>query len=195
MRCRRPLVPRARPIALILMDVDGVLTDGGISFIEGSAEAKTYDARDGVGLSIARRIGLRTGVISGRSSAAVSRRAEELGMHEVHLRVRDKLTAYERILRRQKLTDAQVCYIGDDLTDLPVLGRVGMPVAVADARPEVLRRALFVTRAPGGRGAVREVIDEILKAQGRWREVLAWFDPAWSGGRRGRAARAAEAHR
>jgi len=195
MRCRRPLVPRARPIALILMDVDGVLTDGGISFIEGSAEAKTFDARDGVGLSIARRIGLRTGVISGRSSAAVSRRAEELGMHEVHLRVRDKLTAYERILRRQKLTDAQVCYIGDDLTDLPVLGRVGMPVAVADARPEVLRRALFVTRAAGGRGAVREVIDEILKAQGRWREVLAWFDPAWSGGRRGRAARAAEAHR
>src|SRR3989441_2698619 len=152
MRCRRPLVPRARSIALILMDVDGVLTDGGISFIEGSAEAKTYDARDGVGLSIARRIGLRTGVISGRSSAAVSRRAEELGMHEVHLRVRDKLTAYERILRRQKLADAQVCYIGDDLTDLPVLGRVGMPVAVADARPEVLRRALFVARAAGGVG-------------------------------------------
>src|SRR3989442_5403313 len=154
MRCRRPLVPRARPIILILMDVDGVLTDGGISFIEGSAEAKTYDARDGVGLSIARRIGLRTGVISGRSSAAVSRRVEELGMHEVHLRVRDKLTAYERILRRQKLADAQVFYIGDDLTDLPVLGRVGMPVAVADARPEVLRRAPFLTRGAGGPGGV-----------------------------------------
>src|SRR3989441_11801474 len=152
MRCRRPLVPRARSIALILMDVDGVLTDGGISFIEGSAEAKTYDARDGVGLSIARRIGLRTGVISGRSGAAVSRRAEELGMDEVHLRVRDKLTTYERILRRQKLADAQVCYIGDDLTALAVLGRVGMPVAVADARPEVLRRGLVLTRAGGGRG-------------------------------------------
>src|SRR6058998_406581 len=111
MTCRRPFASRARRIALILMDVDGVLTDGGISFIEGTAEAKTYDARDGVGLSIARRIGLRTGVISGRGSAAVSRRAEELGMHEVHLRVRDKLAAYERILRRQKLADAQVCYI------------------------------------------------------------------------------------
>jgi len=195
MRCRRPLAQRARPIALILMDVDGVLTDGGISFIEGTAEAKTYDARDGVGLSIARRIGLRTGVISGRSGASVSRRAEELGMHEIHLRVRDKLAAYERILRRQKMTDAQVCYIGDDLTDLPILGRAGMPVAVADARPEVLRRALFVTRAPGGRGAVREVIDEIVKAQGRWEEVLAWFDPAWSGRRRARGARPAEAHR
>src|SRR6059036_2168247 len=195
MKCRRPLAPRARRIALILMDVDGVLTDGGISFIEGAEEAKTFDAKDGVGLSIARRIGLRTGVISGRSSAAVSRRAEELGMHEVHLRVRDKLTAYERILRRQKLTDAQVCYIGDDLTDLPVLGRVGMPVAVADARPEVLRRALFVTRDPGGRGAVREVVDAILKAQGKWEEVIEWYDPARSGARRARGARPAEEQR
>jgi 3-deoxy-D-manno-octulosonate 8-phosphate phosphatase (KDO 8-P phosphatase) len=195
MKCRRPLAPRARRVALILMDVDGVLTDGGISFIEGTAEAKTYDAKDGVGLSIARRIGLRTGVISGRSGASVSRRAEELGMHEVHLRVRDKLAAYERILRRQKLADPQVCYIGDDLTDLPILGRVGMPVAVADARPEVLRRALFVTRAVGGRGAVREVIDEILKAQGRWHEVLRWFDPSSTGRRRDPGGRPAEAPR
>src|SRR5215510_10055783 len=184
MKCRRPLAPRARRVALILMDVDGVLTDGGISFIEGDAEAKTYDVRDGVGLSIARRIGLRTGVISGRGGSSISRRAEELGMHEVHLRVSDKLTTYERIVRRQRLTDSQVCYLGDDLTDLPVLGRVGMPVAVADARPEVLRRALFVTRAAGGRGAVREVIDEILKAQGRWQEVLRWFDSSSRGPRR-----------
>jgi 3-deoxy-D-manno-octulosonate 8-phosphate phosphatase (KDO 8-P phosphatase) len=195
MTCRRPLVSRARHIALILMDVDGVLTDGGISFIEGDAEVKTYDARDGVGLAIARRIGLRTGVISGRGSAAVSRRAEELGMHEVHLRVRDKLATYKRILRRQKVTDAQVCYIGDDLTDLPVLGRVGMPVAVADARPEVVRRALFVTRAPGGRGAVREVIDAILKSQGRWKEVLGWFDPTEPRERRSRSVRPLDAPR
>src|SRR2546427_5886976 len=147
MRCRRPLLASARPITLILMDVDGVLTDGGISFIEGSAEAKTYDARDGVGLSIARRIGLRTGVISGRSGAAVSRRAEELGMDEVHLRVRDKLTTYERILRRQKLADAQVCYIGDDLTDLAGLGRGGMPGGVGGARPPGLRRGPVVVPA------------------------------------------------
>src|SRR3989442_14000759 len=149
MRCRRPLVPRARPIILILMDVDGVLTDGGISFIEGSAEAKTYDARDGVGLSIARRIGLRTGVISGRSSAAVSRRAEELGMHEGPLRVRDKLTAYERVLRRQKLTEAQVGYIGDDPPGLPGLGGVGIPVALADGRPEAVWRARLMLRRRG----------------------------------------------
>jgi 3-deoxy-D-manno-octulosonate 8-phosphate phosphatase (KDO 8-P phosphatase) len=195
MRCRRPLGPRARRISLLLMDVDGVLTDGRISFIEGTAEAKSFDAQDGVGLSIARKVGLRTGVLSGRGGAAVIRRAEELGLHEVHVRVRDKLSAYDRILRRQKLTDTQVCYIGDDLTDLGVLGRVGMPVAVSDARPEVLRRALFVTRAPGGRGAVREVVDAILKAQGRWEEVMDWFDPARSGAPRARGTRSVEAKR
>ncbi len=195
MRCRRPFAPRARRICLLLMDVDGVLTDGRISFIEGTAEAKTYDVKDGIGLSIARRMGLRTGVLSGRGGAAVVRRAEELGLHEVHLRVRDKLQAYDRIVRRLKLSDAQVCYIGDDLTDLAVLGRVGMPVAVADARPEVLRRALFVTRDPGGRGAVREVVDAILKAQGKWEEVIEWYDPARSGARRVRGARPAEEQR
>ena len=188
MRCRLPFAPRARLVALILMDVDGVLTDGGISFIEGDSEAQTYDVKDGVGLWIARRMGLRTGVISGRGGPAVTRRAEELGMDEVHLRVRDKLQAYLRIVRRQKISDAQVCYLGDDLTDLSVLGRVGMPVAVADAHPEVLRRAPFVTRAPGGRGAVREVVDAILKAQGRWEEVLGWFEPELARGRRSRRA-------
>jgi YrbI family 3-deoxy-D-manno-octulosonate 8-phosphate phosphatase len=177
------------------MDVDGVLTDGRIAFTEGTAETKTFDVKDGIGLSIARRMGLRTGVISGRGGAAVVRRAEELGLHEVHLRVRDKLQAYDRIVRRLKLHDAQVCYIGDDLTDLSVLRRVGMPIAVADARPEVLRRALFVTHDPGGRGAVREVIDAILKAQGKWGEVLEWYDPAWSRARRTRGPRPAEEQR
>ena len=106
MRCRRPFTPRARRICLLLMDVDGVLTDGRISFIEGAAEAKTYDVKDGIGLSIARRMGLRTGVISGRGGAAVVRRVEELGLHEVHLRVRNKLQAYDRIVRR--LNDGRV---------------------------------------------------------------------------------------
>ena len=193
MKCRRPFAFRARRIALILMDVDGVLTSGGITFVEGSAEAKTYDVKDGVGISIARRVGLRTGVISGRGGPAVARRAEELGMHEVHLRVPDKLATYDRILRRQKLVDAQVCYIGDDLTDLAILGRAGMPVAVADARPEVIRRALFVTGAAGGRGAVREVIDAILKAQGKWDDVLRGFETTRTGGDRPRGPRPAEA--
>jgi 3-deoxy-D-manno-octulosonate 8-phosphate phosphatase (KDO 8-P phosphatase) len=186
MKCRLPLGPRARKVAIILMDVDGVLTDGGLSFIEGSSEAKTYDVKDGVGLWIAKRAGLRIGIISGRSGASVVRRAEELRLDEIHLKVTDKLQAYQRILRRQKLSDEEACYMGDDLTDLPVLGRAGMPVAVADAHSEVIRRVPFVTHAPGGRGAVREVVDAILKAQGRWREVLGWFDPSLRGGRRPR---------
>ena len=195
MKCRLPLGPRARRIALILMDVGGVLTDGGISFIDGTSESKTYDVKDGVGLWIARRAGLRTGVVSGRSGAAVLRRAEELRLDEIHLKVHDKLQAYLRILKRQKVSDDQVCYLGDDLTDLPVLGRAGMPVAVADAHPEVIRRAPFVTRAPGGHGAVREVVDAILKAQGRWKEVLGWFDPSLRSGRRPRRGADAEAQR
>jgi 3-deoxy-D-manno-octulosonate 8-phosphate phosphatase (KDO 8-P phosphatase) len=186
MKCRLPLGPRARKVAIILMDVDGVLTDGGLTFIEGTSEAKTYDVKDGVGLWIARRAGLRTGIISGRSGASVVRRAEELRLDEIHLKVTDKLQAYLRILKRQKLSDEEACYLGDDLTDLPVLGRAGMPVAVADAHSDVIRRVPFVTHAPGGRGAVREVVDAILKAQGRWREVLGWFDPSPRGGRRPR---------
>ena len=116
-------------------------------------------------------------------------------MEEVHLRVPAKLPIYERILRRHKLVDAQVCYIGDDFTDLPILARAGLPVAVSDAHPEVIRRALFVTKAAGGRGAVREVIDAVLKAQGRWDEVLRWYDPASSKVDRPRGARPAEASR
>lgn len=177
MKCRTPLAPRARPITLILMDVDGVLTDGGITFIEGNREARTYDARDGIGLWLARAAGLRTGLISGRGSDAVARRAAELGFDEVHQRSRDKLATYLGILKKRHLSDEQVCFIGDDLPDLPVLLRAGMPVAVADAHDEVRRRAPFVTRARGGHGAVREVIDAILKAQGRWYRLLARFMP------------------
>ncbi|MBI4169963.1 MAG: HAD hydrolase family protein [Acidobacteria bacterium] len=169
------------------MDVDGVMTDGAIVYLEEKSELKTFDARDGVGLWIARRAGLRTGLISGRSSAAAARRAAELGMEEIHLKTRDKLATYVRILRRSDLADSQVCYIGDDLVDLQVLRRAGMPVAPSDAHPEVLSRVPFITRAAGGHGAIREVIDAILKAQGRWREVVGWFDPGPAA--RGRAAR------
>ena len=176
MRCRKPLQPRAHRITLILMDVDGVMTDGGITFVGSDAEARTFDVKDGVGLWLAHRLGLSTGVISGRESVAVRRRARELHMVEIHLKTRDKLGVYEEILQRRNLKDAQVCYIGDDLVDLPVLKRVGMPVAVADAHPEVLRRTPFVTQARGGRGAIREVIDVILKAQEHWGTVLTWFE-------------------
>ncbi len=178
MICRTPLAPRARRVALVLMDVDGVMTDGRLVLLGSDREAKAFDAKDGVGVWLARRAGLRTGLISGRGSAAVLRRANELGMDEVHLKVEDKLGAYRRILKRRGLTDAEVCYIGDDLVDLPILEQVGMSVAVADAHPEVLRRTRFITRARGGRGAVREVIDAILRAQGKWTTIMGWFTGA-----------------
>jgi len=175
MICRVPLRSRARRVALILMDVDGVLTDGGIFYAGPSQEGRIFDAKDGVALAVARRAGLLTGVLSGRGGAAVRRRARELRMDEIHLDARNKLPVYERILRRRRLNDSEVCYIGDDLVDLPVMERAGMAVGVADAHPEVRRQAAFVTRARGGRGAVREVIDAILQAQGRWATVMGWF--------------------
>jgi 3-deoxy-D-manno-octulosonate 8-phosphate phosphatase (KDO 8-P phosphatase) len=171
------------------MDVDGVLTDGRIAFVGTREEAKLYDVKDGTGLWLARLAGLRTGVISGRTGSSIRRRTVELKMDEVHLKVRDKLAVYGGILRRRGLADEQVCYIGDDVVDLPILARVGLSVAVADAHPEVLKRSHLITRAPGGRGAVREVIDVILKAQGRWKDVLSRFVPAPTPVRTGRTRR------
>lgn len=188
MKGRSSLAPRARRVSLILMDVDGVLTDGTITYVGAEGEARSFDVRDGAGLRLARYAGLVTGVISGRSSPAVERRASELEMEEIHLRIRDKLAVYRSILKRRKLQDSQVCYIGDDLVDIPVLARAGLPVAVADAHIEVRRRAAFVTEASGGRGAVREVVDSILRAQGRWNEILGWFEPKRIAGSHGRSA-------
>jgi 3-deoxy-D-manno-octulosonate 8-phosphate phosphatase (KDO 8-P phosphatase) len=159
-------------IRLVLMDVDGVLTDGGILFVDGGSEGRTFDAKDGVGLHLLRGAGLSTGVISGRTSPAVRRRARELRMNEVHLRVRDKLAAYEDILKRRGLEDDAVCYVGDDIVDLPVMRRVGLPAAPADAHPAVLREAKLITRAAGGKGAVREIADLILEIQGGVRKSL-----------------------
>jgi 3-deoxy-D-manno-octulosonate 8-phosphate phosphatase (KDO 8-P phosphatase) len=162
----------ARSIQLVLMDVDGVMTDGSIYFVDGKSEGRVFDAKDGVGIWLLRRAGLATGVISGRSSAAVRRRVKELAMEEVHLKVRNKQDAYQDILDRRKLSHKSVCFIGDDVVDLEVLALVGLAAAPSDAHPEVLKRIAFVTRAPGGRGAVREVADFILTAQGKMGGLL-----------------------
>lgn len=171
----RSFGPRARRVVLILMDVDGVLTDGGLTISGAGGESRCFNVKDGAGIVMAHRLGLRTGFLSGRGGTAVTRRARDLGVAEVHLKVADKGRAYAAILRRLGLEDAQVGYIGDDLMDLPVLLRAGLPVAPADAHPEVLRRVPFVTRAAGGRGAVREMIDAIVRAQGRWPDVMGWY--------------------
>lgn len=174
--CRKPFRPRAARVALVLMDVDGVLTDGRLGLGEHGREARTWHVRDGSGIVLARRAGLRIGFLSGRGDAGVRRRARELGVDEIHLKARDKGAVYRDMMQRLGLEDRNVCYIGDDLVDLPVLRRAGVAVAVADAHPEVRRRVPFVTSAPGGSGAVREVIDALLQAQGRMPEILSWFE-------------------
>lgn len=157
------------------MDVDGVLTDGRIwlqSWPDGTAqEIKGFSAYDGAGLKLARVAGLRTGVITGRESAATARRAAELGMEFVYQGRAEKLAAYEEVLRKAGVSDKEVCFIGDDLPDLPLLRRVGFAVAVANASPEAKKAAHYVTKRAGGEGAVREVVELILKTQGKWREV------------------------
>lgn len=158
------------------MDVDGVLTDGRIwllSMPDGTAnEIKGFSAYDGAGLKMAKACGLRTGVITGRESAAMTRRAHECGMEFVYQGRPEKTAAYEEILRKAGVTDAEVAYIADDLPDLPILKRVGLAVAVANASPEVKKAAHFVTKRSGGEGAAREAVELILKAQGKWKEAI-----------------------
>jgi 3-deoxy-D-manno-octulosonate 8-phosphate phosphatase (KDO 8-P phosphatase) len=167
---------RARRIRVLLMDVDGVLTDGHVylqDFPGGVAlELKAFHSQDGAGLKLARMAGLRTGVISGRRSTAMRRRAQENGIEFIYQGRDEKIPAYEEILERAQAVDAEVAYVGDDLPDLSVLRRVGLAVAVANAVPEVKSSAHLVTRRPGGSAAVREVIEFILKAQGKWLSVL-----------------------
>ena len=166
------LMERARRVKMILMDADGVLTDGKIVFLSGGNELKMFDSKDGVGIKLAQRAGLKTGVISGRESEALLRRCEELGMDEIHQRVFEKLATYDEIRTRLGLGDEECCFIGDDLVDAPVLKRVGLPVTVADGHPALAPLVAYVTERNGGSSAVREVIDRIIRAQGKWDEIV-----------------------
>lgn len=161
---------------MILVDVDGVLTDGHIyllSMPDGTAqEMKVFHAHDGAALKLARAMGVRTGLITGRDSPATTRRAREARMEFISQKRAKKLPAYEEILRQARAEDVEVAYMGDDLPDLPVLTRVGLAVAPANAAPEVKRVAHYVTRLRGGEGAVREIVEAILRARGVWREAI-----------------------
>lgn len=169
------LPERCKPIELLLMDVDGVLTDGSIVYSARGDEIKSFHVRDGSGLKLWQRQGKRAGVITGRSSEIVTRRGLELGLSPVLQGVEDKLAALEGILKESGHAPEQVCYIGDDVIDLPVLRRVGLAVAVADACGEAQDDAHYVTSARGGRGAVREVIELVLRCQGQWDEIVARY--------------------
>lgn len=175
------LLDRARKIKLLLMDVDGTLTDGGVCLMSmpdrsgaesGIAELKIFNSLDGVGLKLAHTMGIRTGFITGRKSPAVLRRAKETLIDYVYLGQETKLAAYEKCLRKAKVTDDEVAYMGDDLPDMPLAARAGLAVAVANAAAELKAISHYVTNARGGQGSAREVIELILKAQGRWEEAV-----------------------
>ena len=159
-------------ISLLLTDVDGVLTDGRIHFDGAGHELKTFHVHDGAGLVYWHRAGGLSGFLSGRRSQVVKERGEELGVHELHLGRLDKRPVLEDILARRRLDATAVAYIGDDLADLPVLQIVGFAVTVPNARPEVLDHVHHVTGVPGGQGAIREVVELLLKAQGKWNDVV-----------------------
>lgn len=171
------VLARARRIKLLLMDIDGTLTDGGVCLIatpgvEAVAEMKVFNSKDGAGIKLARIMGIRTGFITGRSSHAVEVRARELSVDYVYLGQTTKMGAFEECLRRAGVTAEETAYLGDDLPDIPVSRRAGLAVAVADAAPEVKAACHYVTEARGGQGAAREVVELILKAQGRWDEAV-----------------------
>jgi 3-deoxy-D-manno-octulosonate 8-phosphate phosphatase (KDO 8-P phosphatase) len=162
----RTLAAKARRVSLLFLDVDGVMTDGGIYYSARGVALKRFFAQDGYGIVRAREAGLDLAIISGRSSAVVTARAKDLRMTTVLQGADDKLQAGGALLRRQGLTFDQAAFIGDDLFDLPLLEAVGLSAAPADARPEVRRRVDYVTAAGGGQGAVRELIDLILRHRG-----------------------------
>ena len=163
---------RAARIKLLLMDCDGVLTDGRIWLFENGEEQKGFHTRDGLGIDLWHRAGLRSGIISGRTSSAVETRARTLGMSFLVQGHENKVNAFAETLAQAGVTNGEVAYIGDDLNDVPLMMQAGLGVAVADAAFETRERAHYVTKALGGFGAVREVIELILKSQGRWDELI-----------------------
>ncbi len=163
---------RAARIRLLLMDCDGVLTDGRIHLLDDGSEMKSFHVRDGQGLALWHRAGGLSGVVSGRASLALEVRARELGIHFVRQGVGDKVAAFESLLAEANVCAAEVAFIGDDLADVPLMRRVGFAVAVADACIEARRAAHHVTKKAGGHGAVRELIELLLRAQKKWRLLV-----------------------
>ena len=167
MKTNKQSIPaKIKKLKLVLLDVDGVLTDGSILLDNQGNELKAFHVRDGHGIKMAQRAGILIGIITGRTSEAVNLRARELGIQEVHQGAREKITVYDAILAQYGLCDDDVAYMGDDVVDVDIFKRVGMAVTVADADPAVKPFVDMTTKAAGGRGAVREFIDLILKNRG-----------------------------
>ena len=175
MAMRTSLEERMKRIRLIIMDVDGVLTDGGIYMGPDGEAMKRFDIKDGLGIALWRRAGGKTAILTGRSSKIVENRAKELHISIVRQGCTDKRTAYEDLKKEMNFSDEEIAYIGDDLIDLPVMRRAGLPVAVADAAPEAKEAALLVTEHAGGHGAIRETAELLLRVQGLFEDAAAQY--------------------
>ena len=162
---------KIKKIKVLIMDIDGVLTDGRIILSNFGDELKFFDVRDGFGLALWRKAGYKSAIITANKSCVVTRRARMLKIDKVYQKVYNKLTVYNKIKKIFKVTDGQICFIGDDLIDLPILKRIGFSCCVANAIEDIKPEVDYVTKKEGGRGAVREVIDMILKTQNMWKEV------------------------
>jgi 3-deoxy-D-manno-octulosonate 8-phosphate phosphatase (KDO 8-P phosphatase) len=175
-------IQRASLVKLFLMDVDGVLTDGKVYYLPGpdgkAYESKSFYCHDGLGFNFLNDVGIETGFISGRDAASVKEYAANKKVKYVYQGHLEKVAIYESILADSKLSESQIAYIGDDLTDIPLLRRAGLACTVANARPEVIPYAHFVTQVNGGYGAVRETIELILKAQNKWQSILKKYGAA-----------------
>lgn len=166
------VVERARRIRLILFDVDGVLTDGGLLVHGNGSESKRFDIKDGTGIMLAHRAGLVTGLLSGRHSATTLHRAAQLGISIVRQTSEPKIDVYRQVIGTEGFTDDEVAFMGDDLLDLPVLARVGLSSAPSDAVPDVRARVHWISQYAGGRGAARELVELILQSQQRWDDAV-----------------------
>ena len=169
------IIKTALGLRMLLCDVDGVLTDGGIILDGIEGEYKRFDVQDGMGITMIRKAGLLAGIITGRNSGAVKRRAVELKFDEICQGFFWKEEALEQLLDKHQLRESQIAYIGDDLLDIPVLRRVGLPIAVQNARPEVKASSLYTSSASGGQGAVREIVEWILQLRNQKQEILDLF--------------------
>ena len=166
---------RAKKVRMLILDVDGVMTDGRIIYDSRGNELKCFNVLDGMGLALLGQAKIKVALITAKGSKAVLRRARDIGAVEVKRNAIDKLTALSQILRKYKLSNKDICFIGDDLVDLPLIKRAGLAVAVAGACAEVKRAAHYITKTEGGKGAVREVIEVILRSQNSWRRVIKRF--------------------
>ncbi len=176
MDLKEELIEKAKRIKILLLDVDGVLTDGRIIYDSSGRDMKFFDVHDGLGVYSLKKAGIKTILITAKGSWAIRPRARDMEVTAVFENISPKTSVLEKILKKYEVNTEEVCFVGDDLVDLCLMKKVGLPIAVFNAAPEIKQAAAYITLKHGGRGAVREVTELILKAQGKWEEIVRLYD-------------------